>query len=1356
MQEDLQKVVEAPAPKKQRAILISAIAILLVLAIGLGIFFILRRDKDVDPDGYIITYPYGVSDEVFTAILDLRKAIQEETGIKLKYSDDFVNELLGETVPTDTKEILIGRTNRPESEAYDLGRDDTAIYFKNDRLVINGGSDAAIVEAIHTFIEEYVGEGKLKAPGFAVIDRAEYPYGKATIDGVNIHDYCIVYTTKTQALARRLQAEIAAATGAVLDMYPGGKESGTDREILIGDFTGDRATTDVAEGFRIEMMGNRLVLHGAGEDGAYAALLSFIEDLGGSGKRLKLAYKSAKTGPVTDMSFFTLNLSPTLGNMTDKYDVYFSTETVMDRFLAAKAELPEEVTVIDRVALEDYPLSLTNVVYVSPNGDDKAAGTQEAPFKTLDRALERMENAGGGVIFMMGGTYAVDETIKLTTMHSGARQAPLFIKAVDGADVKLTSQRPLDASADKWNYVDESDAIHSDVFARIPEEARDKIVYTTLEAQGLKASDIPAITKSGPGRMYVGGEEYQLAQYPNKTIDPNELLYFNYAYDQGKVTGTSTNLYPIWQQMLADNSWNEKDDHGWEIQVLNSSSVKTETGGNFTNHHPDADKMAEEILSWVNTGDIWYYGSTFEGWEFGYYNLALTITEHGVTTHWAHTEDGEQWAPGRGTPYLGSLKHGWNQTKTDGYYSLKSATSNSSWGCKFSANSAAGRNTFYLFNAIEALDAPGEWYFEKTTGALYLYPMEEHEELSKSQPAFQNAESFHTMELLNVENVVIDGLRFDGASKRGLYVNTCKSVIVQDCVFRNSADTNMTLHNSEDCAVIYSDFSMAYNNMLHVSDTASAKSLSPSGNVIQNNVFHDPAPLKQVGVGWGGCRLVVSHNYFNNTTAVGGSGVECIIEYNLFEGGSKDITDGGMIYESGSSCRANHYRYNLFHMFNATHNAVYNDTMGSGNYMYYNIVSTLHSVSDHNKPWYSSTGWGNVSFGNLTVLRSPNELRDAGSKATQESEGFAKATEGDVFNESGLFYYYFSDAHGAGGAAARYQPVDYEGNPQYPVREIATGRYTYDTATASANSGKFLSQSLAGHWWLGYKQSDTRNYIRGGAYNEDSWKARMPEYINMLYGTRLIVDLYADSALGKEDYHIKYFYIPWYLATDADGSRKSYTYSDLPSDVVITIPTYSYLEKTGTGSSDFKVVTVEEHIHDERNEDGSITLYYEEIAAMERARRAPQYSVVSNNIILGSSPQYETRSGKLYPIDASDPSAVITDTCVSKSIRDREITARGYVPTTAVENNYMRYDYSQMMPGAYTFDYTMPDAAWDTIRASETVDGDVVTELKKLSETIYKITGPTYEGFDAAAYFDSVYPNFDWDEASLNGFYWVP
>ena len=199
-----------------------------------------------------------------------------------------------------------------------------------------------------------------------------------------------------------------------------------------------------------------------------------------------------------------------------------------------------------------------------------------------------------------------------------------------------------------------------------------------------------------------------------------------------------------------------------------------------------------------------------------------------------------------------------------------------------------------------------------------------------------------------------------------------------------------------------------------------------------------------------------------------------------------------------------------------------------------------------------------------------------------------------------------------------------------------------------------------------------------------------------------------------------------------------------------------------SGGNGFRAVTVPEHIHDERNEDGSITLTYEEIAAMERARRAPQYSVVSNNIVLGSSPKYmegwEDGKKVLFPIDESNPSAVITNTTVALATRNNEVQARGLMITTEVKDNFMVYDYSLMMPNAYTFDYSMTDAAWAGIRASNTVDEDVIDVLEDLSTSLYAKCGPTASSFDATMYFDTVYPDFDWDELAdekNNGFYWL-
>ena len=1359
-----------------KRILILTLAVLLVLPL----LFACGRGKDpedttapaaqtveVDLNGYVMIFDYDKPDDFWKPFYAFYNEVKEHTGADLDFDDDFVNTVLGQTVPTDTKEILVGPTNRAESASYRMGRDDYAVYYENGRIVINGGSTAAVERAMQYFRDNCMKDGgKIVLSTTAYVMRADYPYASFTLGGYDIHDFSIVADNKNAGLAIYLRERIAEATGAVLPIIPE-KNDVAAHEIRIGNLSGARKTDAVTGGdYRVEMVGGHLLLHGDTQDGAYSALRAFVANLAGTGNALTLPYTTAAVGTVDDMTFFRLNLPDELPSMAGLYDITYSADSVLDRFLAAKEQLPEEITLIDRVALSDYPLSAATEVYVSTKGNDKNAGTKEAPLATLKAALKKVENRGGGIIWMMGGTYSTNSTITISSLHSGARQIPLFIKAYNGEEVDITSMKPLDTDGSKWDYVDETDPLHADVIDRIKADALPNLIYTTLDMQGWTEDDIPSISTKGPGRLFLGGEEYALAQYPNadEAKIPTELLYFTYSYDSGKVTAKEgSNLYWPWVDRAAANGWNITEEHGWEIRVLNAKD--NVNGVKAADNHPEAGLKGEEILSWVNTGDIWYYGSTFEGWEFGYYNLALTTTEHGVTKHWAHTASGAAWTPTSGeTPYLGA-------PKANGYYSLKSMTYNS-WGCKTSGNSAAGRNTYILFNAIEALDAPGEWYYEKATGVLYLYQKDEHIDLEDAKPAFSNPASFNTLSIEGASNIVLDGLTFNGASNTALYVKNSDSIIVQDCTFTNTMSTSATFSNCANSAVIYSDFSMAYNTMLSFSDSASINGLYPCNNVVQNNVFHDPAPYEQCSVTPAGCRMVVSHNYFNNTNLQGG-GVEAIIEYNLFEGGSKDITDGGFVYLGGISNRANHVRYNLFHMFNATHNAVYNDTMGSGNYMYYNVVSTLHSVSDHNKPWYSSTGWGNVSYGNVTVLRTPAELRDAGSNATVEANGYARATEGDVFNESGLFYFHFGEAYSSGGSKAYYTPLDYDGNVQWPVEQTGDNTWVMRIAQTSTSrvDGKtgtrdaYLAQSLAGHWWDGYKQGDYKKYL-GLTTQIDvaAWKDRMPEYINMYYGTQIIMNLKDAVGRGEEDYHIKYFYVPWYLTYDEDGSRKTYTFSGLPEDAVIQIPEYSYLVKTGEGTNDFRVVTVEDHVHTERNEDGSITLTYEEIAAMERARRAPQYSVVMNNVILGSSPKYvKGASGSaVYPIDVNEPASVVTSTTVSASLVSIEVSARGFVPTTYVGNNFMAYDYSEIMPEAYYFYYEITDEGWDMIEnatdPATTIDPDEVDNLKELLDGIYGESeikvGPTFKGFDPLDYFYEVYPDFE-EKDPDEYFYWL-
>ena len=611
----------------------------------------------------------------------------------------------------------------------------------------------------------------------------------------------------------------------------------------------------------------------------------------------------------------------------------------------------------------------------------------------------------------------------------------------------------------------------------------------------------------------------------------------------------------------------------------------------------DDGAMGEEILSWVNTGDIWYYGSTFEGWEFGYYTIDPNCVH--------------------GNGLLGKAQAG-------GFYSLKSVQPNS-WGCKASGNSTSGANTYYLFNAIEALDAPGEWFIDKETGNLYIYP--KSDDITKQTVAYSGNKSFNLLTVESASHIVLDGIGADGAANYGFLINRSNEIMIQNATIRNTSKDSVRFTYCKDSALIHSNISYSYEPMVSVADPTTENTLEPMNIFIQNNTFSDAPPSIAYAVSLGGCRAIISHNHFIDC-CLRGSGLEHIVEYNRFEGGNRYITDGGMAYFGTYAARGVHIRYNLFHMFKATHQAVYFDTMGSGMYSYYNMISTLGAWTNAHKDWYSSSGHGNVCFGNIMVLRNRSQIDAVEGKDTDE--GTEAIKKGDDINESGLFYYYYG------------------------------------------NNAK--GNSLAGHWWMGYKQTEvTRRLVNS---DTEAWNARYPAYMNFLEGTKAI-----NEAYDYVDY--KVYYEPQKL------SDKTHVFKTA-DDTVIWVPPYEYLDANGARKT--------KPAQTLKAENGEIVLTFDDIAAMERLRRQPAFSVIMNNLILGGS----TNSNNVITNSAGSYKGLIKD-------------------VTIKENNYFEFDYDKIMADAENYNYRISDETWTMLEGK--MGKEFVAILKGID---YEKTGLTY------------------------------
>ena len=992
-------------------------------------------------------------------------------------------------------------------------------------------------------------------------------------------------------------------------------------------------------------------------------------------------------------NLYELNISEELADLRGLLPITMSPEAFLTRFRVTRDALPKEVTVLDALKLADYPQSAELEIFVSPDGDDAAAGTKDAPLRTLGAAFQKVAGKGGATVTLRGGSYALNGSAVLDATHSGRAGSPLILRSADGERAVLTTNTPISSDAALWRVADPAT---DPVAARLPKEAQGRVLCTTLAEQGMTDEDIPPIKllREGPPCLYVGGEEYTLARYPNKSANIHELLYFTHPYDAGTVTcRDGSDLYWTWiDRANRDFGGDPLHNVGWQFRLLNGKD-HFENPPARLQPDPTAEERAQFLLSWVNTGNIWCYGSTFEGWEFGYYNLAAK-TEGRDFSHYAEEDTEEK------TPLLGAFVPDPDGPYTyrgeRGYYSLKSTTYNA-YGCKHSGNSPAGRNTFYLFNAIEALDEPGEWFYDKETGVLYIYPKDEGAFFG-SAIGCSNKESFAALLCEGLQNAIIDGIAVDGSGDVGILLKDCRNVVLQHVKVSNTKKENMVIEGSMRCAVLYSDFSAAYTAMLRFDGKKSHDALTPTLNIVQNCFFHDAKPTRQIALAVSGCRMVVSHNYFRNTCVSASNASECIVEYNRFEGGSADVVDGGMYSVSGTSTRGNHIRYNLFHMFNETHNAVYNDTMNGGNYAYYNIVSTLNSKCNHHKGWYSSTGMGNICFGNLMVFRDPWEVARAKSKAGDEGEVLVIG-QGDNINQSPLFYYYFGKEHAA--VPCRLYEFEKEGREElYRMDYGPRGAYT----TAH--------QSLAGHWWEGRKADEVKSYLV--VADAEARKRIDPAYINHLHGTAVILD-----ALDHSDYRVKYFYLP------ARPTGKSFTSAAAPAGTEILIPPYTVLDEN------YEEVEIPGRTLIVP-EDGKVTLTYEEIGAMERLRRAPAFCVIENNVLLGGTPLMDDKKNIIGDVNEE---LMINDAAVKEGYIDKKTggwshVARprlGYRKTSLEAYNFLRYDYNSVMEDPRSCDYRLrKEILADLAKTLEPAEYEAVVSLDATR------TGPTY-GFDYAA-----------------------
>lgn len=452
-----------------------------------------------------------------------------------------------------------------------------------------------------------------------------------------------------------------------------------------------------------------------------------------------------------------------------------------------------------------------NTIFIAENGSDSNDGTQDKPYKTLEKARDRIREIvssgaypeDGITVYLRGGDYVLDKSLELGAADSGKDGKPVTYASYPGEVARITGGEKLPYSEFK--------AISSDMASKLVDKtAADKVLEIDLGKLGIE--DLGVLSRRGyainadiipQAELYIDGSRMQLSRWPNSDwVGTTGIVRSGARSKTGVLEGA---VYKI-----------------------------------------DYDRPTK----WkTNINEIYTSGVLGPNYFYGYFPI-------------------EKIDAGQITLKEGSVTE---------YYS---------------------KHFIRYENIFEEIDEPGEYYIDRNTKMLYLYPQSGFGENSDIRLS-QIGENLITGS--NVSNVTFKNLKLDCSRAGTIRINGATNVTVENCEIADTGTNGIYLKGTG-CTV--------KNCLVHdIGSTGISisggdyENLVLSENVITNNHIYKAAQIErsyQAGIliGYQSVGVTVSHNEINDMphAALIIYGPNHTIEYNNIYDAVKEFHDMDAIY----------------------------------------------------------------------------------------------------------------------------------------------------------------------------------------------------------------------------------------------------------------------------------------------------------------------------------------------------------------------------------------------------------------------------------------------------------------------------
>lgn len=227
-------------------------------------------------------------------------------------------------------------------------------------------------------------------------------------------------------------------------------------------------------------------------------------------------------------------------------------------------------------------------------------------------------------------------------------------------------------------------------------------------------------------------------------------------------------------------------------------------------------------------------------------------------------------------------------------------------------------NRYRFQNALEELDAPGEWFYDRRTGTLYFWPPRPVDQCEVRVPVLDG--------LIRVKpgakNITVRGLTLTGSQGTAITFDRAEDCLVERCVIATVGGfhgSGVGVSDGRNVRIARCEIRDTGSNGISLSG-GDRRTLTGPGHVAEDNHIHHMGVFNKnaCGVALYGVDNIVRHNHIHHGPRMGVqmSGNNLVVEFNHLHHLCLETQDGGALYTGGRdwiSSRGSKWRYNLIH-----------------------------------------------------------------------------------------------------------------------------------------------------------------------------------------------------------------------------------------------------------------------------------------------------------------------------------------------------------------------------------------------------------------------------------------------------------